>query len=226
MEHTLNLFNAGGPMMWPIAASAFIAALLFVERFLYLHMGQIKAADFVAGIKTPLKKERLLEALTICDETPCPVSRVIRAALLNCRASRGVVIDAVRAAALQELPLLQRRIASIMLIAKIAPLMGFIGTVLALVGIFNKIGKSGDYLSVSEFSMQIYNALISSAAGLALCLVAWVMYAFLQGKIRAIAHDIDWASNEIILFIERGMPADESLKIYGKESENEQPKRV
>ena len=220
MDKTLNIFNAGGPMMWAIVIAAFIAVLLFIERFLYLHAGQIRASEFIAGLKTPLKEERLLEALTICNETPCPVSRVIMAALLNCKASRDVIVDSVRAAALQELPLMQRRIASIMLIAKIAQLMGFLGTLLALIEVFYKISQSGSYLNVAEFSVYVYNALVSSAAGLLLCLFAWVMYAFLQGKIRAIAHDIDWASNEMILFIERGMPKDESLKILGKEPNN------
>ncbi len=208
-------------MMWPILFAAFVAILLFIERFLYLHMGQIKASDFIAGIKTSLKNERLLEALTICNETPCPVSRVIRASLINCKASRDIIVDSVRAAALQELPLLQRRIASIMLIAKIAPILGFIGTLLALIEIFSTISKSGSYINAAEFSTYIYNALISSVAGLFLCLISWVMYAFLQGKIRAIAHDIDWAANEMVLFIEKGMPRDESLKILGKGNQND-----
>ena len=186
-----------------------------MERFLYLHKAQIKATDFVSGLKVPLKKGRLLEALTICEETPCPVSRVLKAALLNCESSKAVMVDGIRAAALLELPLLQRRLSSIILIAKIAPLMGLLGTVLALTQIFYKMGRSGSYVTAAEFSDQIYAALISTASGLFLCLLAWVMYAFLLGRVRAIAHDIDWASNEMILFIEKGMPADEHLKMLG-----------
>lgn len=207
-------------MMFPILIASFVVCLLFLERFLYLHKGQIRATDFVSGLKVPLKNGRLLEALTICEETPCPVSRVLKAALLNCESPRAVIIDSVRASALLELPLLQRRLSSIILIAKIAPLMGLLGTVLALIQIFYKMGRSGSYVTAAEFSDQIYAALISSAAGLFLCLVAWVMYAFLHGRVRAIAHDIDWSANEMILFIEKGMPADEHLKMLGRKKDD------
>ncbi|MDX8416104.1 MotA/TolQ/ExbB proton channel family protein [Intestinicryptomonas porci] len=219
MEKLLNIFYAGGPMMVPIVLSAFVVALLFLERFLYLHKGQIKAVDFVDGLKNSLKDGRLTEALTICEETPCPVSRVVKAALLTCESGRTVIVDSVRAAALLELPMLQRRISSIMLIAKIAPLMGMIGTVLALLQIFNKISETGSYFTVDIFSAQIYNALVSTVAGLLLCLTAWVMYALLLGRVRAIAHDIDWAANEMVLFIEKGMPENEGLRLLEK-SEN------
>ncbi len=202
-------------MMFPLLIASFVVCILFLERFLYLHKAQIRATDFVSGLKVPLKKGRLLEALTICEETPCPVSRVLKAALLNCESSKAVMVDGIRAAALLELPLLQRRLSSIILIAKIAPLMGLLGTVLALTQIFYKMGRSGSYVTAAEFSDQIYAALISTASGLFLCLLAWVMYAFLLGRVRAIAHDIDWASNEMILFIEKGMPADEHLKMLG-----------
>lgn len=200
-------------MMIPIVISAFVAVLLFLERFLYLHKGQIKALDFVEGLKNSLKEGRLTEALTICEETPCPVSRVVKAALLTCESGRIVIVDSVRAAALLELPMLQRRISGIMLIAKIAPLMGLIGTVLALLQIFITISETGTYFTIDVFSAQIYNALVSTVAGLLLCLVAWVMYALLQGRVRAIAHDIDWAANEMILFVEKGMPKNEGLRL-------------
>lgn len=205
--------------MVPIIAAGVVAGVIFLERFLYLHKSQIRATDFMDGIKTPLKAGRLLEALTICDETPCPVSRVVKAALLNGKNGRAVIVDSIRAAALLELPLLQRRLSSIVLIAKIAPIMGLMGTVLALLEIFAGIGRSGSYFTAAEFSAQIYNALVSTAAGLLLCLVSWVMYAFLLGKVRAIAHDIDWSANEMTLFLEKGSPADEGLRIPGKESD-------
>lgn len=205
--------------MVPIIAAGAVAGVIFLERFLYLHKSQIRATDFMDGIKTPLKAGRLLEALTICDETPCPVSRVVKAALLNGKNGRAVIVDSIRAAALLELPLLQRRLSSIVLIAKIAPIMGLMGTVLALLEIFAGIGRSGSYFTAAEFSAQIYNALVSTAAGLLLCLVSWVMYAFLLGKVRAIAHDIDWSANEMTLFLEKGSPEDEGLRIPGKESD-------
>ena len=211
----LNVFEAGGPMMVPLLLTALVALVIFLERFLYLHKAQINAVDFVEGIKTSLKKQRLLEAITLCDETPCPVSRVIKAALVNHDQSREIIARALNTAALLELPLLQRRVSSLVVVAKIAPIMGLMGTVIALLETFRKMGFSGSYLSAAELSTQIYNALISTGVGLLLCMAAWVAYSFIQGRVRAIAYDIDWASNEILLFIERGMPAEEGLRVRG-----------
>ena len=57
MEKITDIFKLGGPMMIPLALLAVAGILIFVERFLYLHKGQIRAVEFVAGIKTALKKE-------------------------------------------------------------------------------------------------------------------------------------------------------------------------
>ena len=60
MEKIADIFKLGGPMMIPLAMLAFAGLIIFIERLLYLHKGQIRAVEFVAGIKTALKKRRLL----------------------------------------------------------------------------------------------------------------------------------------------------------------------
>lgn len=222
-DKLINIFLAGGPMMGVITASAFFAMLVFIERFLYLHKAHNKAVDFIEGIKTPLKKGRLTEAIALCEETPCPLSRVIKAGLVNISQPRNILERSMVSAGLLELPLLQRRVSSIMLVAKIAPIMGLLGTVIALLEIFRVAGESASYLSSSELLAQVYNAMLSTCAGLMLCLCAVAAYSLLIGRVRAIAHDIDWATNDLMLFIERGMPEKESLKISPETKEDGQP---
>lgn len=216
MEKILNIFQMGGAMMIPLAVIAFIAIIIFLERFFYLHKGQISAVEFVDGIKAVLKKHRLLEAITICDESVGPVPRVVKVALLNCEQSDEIMSQSVNAAALNEFALIDRRVASVALIAKIAPLMGLMGTILSLLQIFYTMSKSGDYATVSQFSTYIYSALLSTAFGLLIAICGWVAYSFLNSRVRALAHDIDWAANDIMLFIIRKMPENEHLHIQGK----------
>ena len=83
MEKILHLMEIGGPMMVPLAGLAFIGMIIFLERLLYLHKGQIKAVEFVSGIKEALKKRRVLEAITICDETYGPIPRIVKSALVS-----------------------------------------------------------------------------------------------------------------------------------------------
>ncbi len=206
----------GGATMYPLALLMFIACVIFLERFLYLHKGKIRAIEFVAGIKSSLVKNRLLEAITICDESFGPIPRVVKEALVNSEKPSEEMSQAVNSAAINQFTLLSRRISSIALIAKIAPLIGLMGTVLALLGIFHTMGESGSYVSAAKMSQYIYEALISSAFGLFISITCWIAYSFLNSKLKALAQDIDWSANEVLLFIIRKMPENEDLLIEGE----------
>lgn len=202
--------------MIPLLALAFAGIAIFVERLFYLHRGQIRAAEFIAGIKNLLKKKRLLEALTLCDETIGPVPRVVKTVLLSADESTNVMSQAANAAALNEFALIERRVSSVALLARIAPLIGLIGTVIAILEIFYGIDKNGTYVSLAQFSGQVYAALLSTAFGLLICAFGWLGYSFLNSRVRAIAHDIEWSANETMLFVARGMPENENLQMAGK----------
>ena len=189
MEKIADIFKLGGPMMIPLAMLAFAGLIIFIERLLYLHKGQIRAVEFVAGIKT---------ALLNFEETPETMSQAVNIAAAN------------------EFALIDRRVSSLALIAKLAPLTGLAGTVLAILQIFQKMAESGSYANASEFSYQIYNALLSSAVGLFIAILAWLAYALINSRVRALAQDIDWSANDIMLFIIRGMPENENLHMDGE----------
>lgn len=203
-------------MMAPLAGVAFVGAIIFLERLLYLHKGQIRASEFLSGIKAALKKRRLLEAITLCDESPGPVPRVIKAGLLSGESSKEEMALALESAALNEFALIERRVSSMALIAKISPIIGLLGTVVALLQTFYIMGESGGYAAASEFSSHVYNALLSSAFGLTIFIFAYLGYSFLNGRVRALAHDIEWTANEVMLFVARGMPENENLHMEGK----------
>lgn len=216
MEKITNILTLGGPMMVPIILLAIAGGIIFLERLLYLHKGQIRAVEFVSGIKEALKKRRVLEAVTICDESYGPIPRVVKTALLNAEASPEVMSQAVNIAAANEFSLIDRRVSSLALVARLAPIAGLIGTVLAILQIFQKMGESGSYASAADFSAQIYAALLSTAAGLLIAFLGWLCYAVINSRVRALSQDIDWAANDIMLFIIRGMPEAENLHLTGK----------
>src|SRR5436305_1921523 len=109
----LVTFARGGPMVWVLLVLALVGVMLFVERSLYLHRGQIRAKAFVDGIKNILAKRRLVEALAVCEETPGPVAAVVKAALLHAEDSSEAMRFHVQEAAIVELPALERRLGSI-----------------------------------------------------------------------------------------------------------------
>src|SRR3954464_2791909 len=136
-------FTKGGPMMLVLAALGVLGLMLFIERTLYLHRGQIRAKAFIEGIKNTLAKRRLVEALTICEETPGPVAAVVKAALLHADDSAETMRFHVQEAGIVELPALERRLGLIAAIAQIAPLVGLLGTVLGLMVTFRRFEQGG-----------------------------------------------------------------------------------
>lgn len=208
-----SLFAKGGPMMWVLLVLAFLGLMLVIERTLYLHRGQIRAKAFIDGIKNILGKRRLVEALTVCEETPGPVAAVVKAALLHADESADAIRFHVQEAAVVELPVLERRLGSIAAVAQVAPLVGLLGTVLGLINTFLAFERSGNYALASALSAGMWQALLATAGSLMLAVPMHLAHHFLAGRVRSIVRDIEWSGNEIIKYLVteyRGVrPADE-----------------
>jgi len=211
----LSLFSRGGPMMWVLVVLALIGLVLFIERTLFLHRGQIPSSKaFLSGIKNALAKRRLVEALTLCEEAPGPVAAVVKAALLQADAPAEEMRFHVQEAAVIELPALERRLGAIAAIAQVAPLVGLLGTVLGMVTTFRAFEQGGNYAMAGALSAGMWQALLSAAGGLMIAVPAHLAYHFLSGRVRAILRDVEWAANEIMKYLltdYRGLrPSDEA----------------
>jgi biopolymer transport protein ExbB len=191
--------TAGGPMVWVLLAIGVIGITLTVERALYLHRGQIRARDFMSGIKNILAKRRLVEALTVCEETPGPVAAITKAALLHADDEAEALRFQVQEAALVELPALERRLGFLAAIAQVAPLVGLLGTGLGMITTF--IAFQSDYTKATVLADGMWQALVSTAGGLAIAIPAHLAYHFLSGRVRAIVGDMEWAGNEIMRYL-------------------------
>lgn len=203
-----NFISQGGPVMYPLLFISLLGFVLFIERSLFLHKGQIGTQDFLSGIKNLVRKKRLVEALTLCEDTPGPMARIMKSALLNYGESRETIRSAIQSAAIVEIPSLERRIGTIAALARVAPLLGFLGTLIAalqalyLLESFN--GDSG------VLSRLLAEALITSASGLAISVMALLAYHFLSGRVRALVHDFEWVGHDIHEFLSTQSDAEET----------------
>jgi biopolymer transport protein ExbB len=182
-----------------LLALGLLGLLLFIERTLYLHRGQIRAAAFMSGIKNILAKRRIVEALTVCEETPGPVAAVVKAALLHADDEADTMRFQVQEAAVVELPALERRLGSIAAIAQVAPLVGLLGTVLGMATTFLAFQK--DYMAASALAAGMWQALLCTAGSLMLAIPAHLAHHFLAGRVRAIVRDVEWAGNEMMRYL-------------------------
>ena len=188
----------GGPMIWAILGASAIVLVVFVQRVLHYHRAQINSMEFLNGVRNVLKRANVVEALSICDATPGPVARLVKVAILNRERGQEGVREALEEAGLIEVPPLEDKLNLIATIAQIAPLMGLLGTVLGFIQIFTDLQNKGPLASMQELSGGVWQALICTAAGLAVAIPSYAAYNYLVSRVNAIVLDMEKAATEIV----------------------------
>ena len=196
-----SLNNIGGVFVWPLLILAITGIILFIERFLYLHKGHIHKNKFIAGVKTLVEKDRLIEALTLCEESPGPLTGLIRAALLHSDESPEKITHAIQSVSLSEVPLLERRLGGITLVANLGPFLGLLGTGMAALNILKQLNLEGPYLNSAAFAGDLGQALVSTIFGLIVAVFALVGHHILNGRVNAILLDMEIVGQEMLQFL-------------------------
>src|SRR6266404_2182675 len=114
----------GGPTMWLILGASATALVVFFQRVLHYHRAQINSMEFLNGVRNVLRRENVVEALSICDATPGPVARLVKVAILNRERGQEGMREALEEAGLIEVPPLEDNLNLLATIAQISPLMG------------------------------------------------------------------------------------------------------
>jgi biopolymer transport protein ExbB len=193
-----TLLENGGTVIWLILIAAATALVVFIERALFCHRSQINSAEFLNGIRTVLKRDNVVEAVSICDATPGPVARLVKAAILNRDKGRERVREAVEEAGLVEVPRLEEKLNLLATIAQISPLLGLFGTIVGFIDVFGKIDSAGLYANMGSLSHGIWKALICAAAGIAVAIPAHAGYNYLVSRVNKIILDMERAAAEIV----------------------------
>src|SRR5215831_16381632 len=194
----------GGPVLWLIVLAGAVAAAVFIERLLHLHRAQINSTEFINGVRTVLKRENVVEAISICDATPGPVARLVKVAILDRDYGRERVREALEEAGLAEVPRLEEKLNLLATIAQLAPLLGLLGTVLGFIQTFMRMQAAGLHAQVSQLSTGIWQALICAAAGLAVAIPAHAGYNYLVSRVNSIVLDMERAATEIVNVVIEG----------------------
>ncbi len=191
-------------MMWVLVFVSLFGFIVFIERTLFLHRGQIRTGQFLEGIRNLVKRGRRLEALTLCEDMPGPIPGVVKAILMQAGASEAKMKNAAEEAALVEIPMLERRIGAIASIARIAPLLGLLGTVLGMIQAFFGVSVSGmtGYPTFGLLLGGVGQALLSTAFGLMIAVMAHIAHHFLHGRVRALVHDMEYTGHDLIQFLQ------------------------
>ncbi len=196
-----ELMVRGGWIMWPILACSIAAAVLFLERAFHLHRAQIKQGDFLSGIYTIVNRGNMVEAVSICDQTPGPVAHIVRIGLLHADEKHEELKETITKAGLSEIPRLEKNLGGLLTLAQITPLLGLLGTVIGLVRVFMIMEQSAPLAEIGDLSAGIWQALISTATGLCVAIPSFAGYNFLLSRVEAITLDMDHAAGDLYRFL-------------------------
>jgi biopolymer transport protein ExbB len=170
----VELFNKGGPFMWPLLAALVIGIAFILERLWTLTRASINAKNFFAQVEEALRGGGPDAAAEICSNTRGPVASVLHAGLL-------------------EMAFLERGMVWLATIANIAPLLGFLGTVSGMIKAFEAIALAGD-VEPSLVASGISEALITTAAGLAIAIPIQAFHNYFVSRIDKIVIDMEESS--------------------------------
>ncbi len=190
-------FRDGGPFMYPILAVSIFAAAIIIERTYYLAFRySIDDNAYMSKIRDLVTKGDVEGARNLCDNTPIP--RVVDAALKNAGAPGRDVQNAVDEAAMDILPLIERRVHYLAMAANVATLLGLLGTIIGLMQSFNAVAGAEAVQKGAILAKGIAIALNTTAYGLTVAIPCLFFYAFLQAKVNRLTEQVDRVAVKMI----------------------------
>ena len=191
----------GGWMMIPIGAFSLVAIAVAAERAISTRKRVIIPPGFALALKKKLADAGPAAALAYCKKHPSPVARVFAAGVKRLGLPLETLERHIAEAGEREVILLRRNMRALSIIAAVAPLMGLLGTIFGMIGAFQTVAVSGDALGRAELlASGIYEALITTAAGLIVAIPSLLLYHWLSARIDRAVREMDLLTLD---FIER-----------------------
>jgi len=194
----LQMIRDGGPVMFLIALCALIAAYIFLEKYLQFYRAQVNVDELITGLVNVLRRNGMIEAITLCDHTPGPVARILAAAI-HAHQNGDDIRKALEDQSQLEVPRLESRLNILPTISHIAPLLGLLGTVIGMMDSFHAMQASAA-ATLPDLSRGVYTALICTAAGLTVAIPCHIAYNFLLTRVQAFCVEMERASSSILSF--------------------------
>lgn len=188
----------GGPVMIPIVLLSLIGMYIFIERMIRIGNATRNDEEFMNNIRDFMKNDRLDSALSLCQNTQSPLAHMIGKGLQRLEQSPSEINAAIENIGSLEVSKLEKNIAMMGTIAGGAPMLGFLGTVSGMVKAFYDMSVAGNNLTLQLLSSGIYQALITTIAGLIVGILAYFGYNLLVNRIKKIVFGLQVRATEFM----------------------------
>ena len=197
----VDLIHRGGPVMIPIVMCSVFALAVVVERFYYffqLHLGK-DIGPFFARLREAVDKRQWKDAQALCESWRGPVARVVLAGIDSREGASEDIDEAMEEAAHEEMPVVERHLRWLSTLAQVSTLLGLLGTVTGLVRAFQviqaKSGASGNPVSPGDLAGGVWEALITTVAGLIIAIPTILAYNYFAARVAEVQFHMEKAAD-------------------------------
>ncbi|MEJ2726355.1 MAG: MotA/TolQ/ExbB proton channel family protein [Deltaproteobacteria bacterium] len=197
----MDFIAKGGFFIYPIVLCSIIALAVFLERLWVLQRKHVIPSELIRKVEDLLKKQKLSDAIFLCQADPSSIARVFFAGLKNAGRGMWLVKESIEERGGREAAVLEKRVGILSTIANLAPLLGLLGTVSGMIKTFNVISVQG-VGNPAPLAGGIAEALITTAAGLSVAIPTLVCYRIVRDKAESLIFEMEENSIKIIEIME------------------------
>jgi biopolymer transport protein ExbB len=194
----LDIIFQAGWIMVPIFLLSILTVYLLVERLITLRKADSNRAEIMGRIREYVRAGNTHGAQAYCEAQQKPLTRILKHGLERLGRPISEIQDAVNAAGKHEAFQLEKRMDLLASVAGIAPMLGFLGTVTGMIKAFQQIQNLQGNVDPSVLAGGIWEALVSTAGGLIVGILAFFFYNFLLSKINLLVNDMEQSATEFV----------------------------
>jgi biopolymer transport protein ExbB len=194
----IDLIMKGGPVMIPIILLSIVGLAIILERFWTLWRIRLDITKFAQEIFLYMERGQVQKAVERCEKVRHPIADVFKLGIMNRALKRGELDSMLEREGNEQIQYLERYLGALMIIIGVEPMLGFLGTIVGLIQAFMTWEQLGTNITVSALAAGIYQAMITTAAGLSVAIPAYVLYHLIMGKIKSHAQEITYYGNELL----------------------------
>jgi biopolymer transport protein ExbB len=193
----MDMLTNGGPLMIPLALLLVLAIFFFFERLIAIRKASNIDPNFMNIIRDNVYTGNVAAARSLAKNTPNPVAKMIDKGLQRIGKPIDAIEKSMENVGKLEIYKMERNLSILSLVYGIAPMFGFLGTIIGMLQLFYNINSSGEF-TPAQIAGGIYTKMITSASGLIIGLLAYVGANFLNSQIDKTVNKMEAASAEFI----------------------------
>ena len=194
-----ELIKAGGWfIMIPLALLAIVSIYIFFERLFAINHANRQDRSFMDRIKDYIHRGEVDQALKLCQDTNTPYSRMIEKGVTRIGRPMNDVLVAIENVGNMEIAKLEKGFNWLATTAAGAPMLGFLGTVIGMVQAFFQLASAGNNSNVTILASGIYQALVTTVAGLIVGIIALFAYNYLTSRVNKVMNKLEGKTMEFM----------------------------